>query len=105
MKRKKLKRPMNNEINTDFKPQQTDSRGKNKQLKNSFNGLLPWPLSFSLLCSRIEGVTRYIQGQKATPSMNSIITKQTLEGNMLELWDMGEIRGPPEKMKGFEDYV
>ena len=35
--------------------------------------------------------------------MNSIITKQTLEGNMLELLGLGEIRGPPEEMKEFED--
>jgi len=51
----------------------------------------------------IEGVIRYIQGQKGTLSMNSIITKQTLEGNMLELLELGEIRGPPEEMKEFED--
>ena len=94
---------MNNEINTDFNAKERIAGVEINSGKNSFNGLLPWPTSFSLLCSRIEGVTRYIQGQKATPSMNSIITKQTLEGNMLELLGLGEIRGPPEEMKGFED--
>ncbi len=94
---------MNNVINTDFKSQQTDSGGGNKQRKNSFNGLLHGLLPFSFL---------YYQDKRCYPTYTGlkrntfygliIITKSTLEGNMLKLWAPGEIRGPPWNLKEFE---
>lgn len=45
-------RPMNNEINTDFNAKERIAGVEINSGKNSFNGLLPWPTSFSLLCSR-----------------------------------------------------